>query len=108
MKVYAAAEHAFTAEAERLLTMFAGPAAALLAHVQTKDLPVKLSESIRHALGSRDTINIGKGLLMAGHGFDEEAATTHLIQMAREEHVTVTETAQRVIATRHRQSGQAL
>ncbi len=108
MKVYSATEHAFTSETERLLTMFAGPAAALLAHVQTKDLPVKLSESIRRAMGSRDTISIGKGILMAQHGFGEEAAATHLIQAARAEHATVMETAERIIATSTRQGGQAL
>lgn len=85
LKVYSAADHAFTAETERLLTLFARPAAALLAHVQTKDLPVKLSESIQRAMGSRDTVSIGKGVLMALHGLDEEAATTHLIQIARAE-----------------------
>ncbi|MCH8560740.1 GAF and ANTAR domain-containing protein [Nesterenkonia sp. LB17] len=105
MKVYSAAEHAFTLESARLLTMFAGPAAALLAHVQAKDLPVKLSESISNAMGQRDMINIAKGVVMDQHGFDRNAATRHLIQVARAECVTMGETAQRIIAAGWRQGG---
>ena len=108
MKVYSATDHAFTSETERLLTMFAGPAAALLAHVQTKDLPMKLSESISNAMSQRDMINIAKGVLMAQHGFDKDAATARLIQVARAERVTMGETARRIMAASQRQDGTAL
>ncbi|MGJ9372592.1 GAF and ANTAR domain-containing protein [Nesterenkonia sp. CF4.4] len=108
MKIYSAAEHAFTAETERLLTMFAGPAAALLAHIQTKDLPMKLSESISTAMSQRDTINIAKGVLMAQHGFDKDAATLHLIQVSRAERVTMGETARRIMAASQRQDSTPL
>ncbi|MCH8560161.1 GAF and ANTAR domain-containing protein [Nesterenkonia sp. LB17] len=108
MKVYSAADSAFTSETERLLTMFAVPAAALLSHVQTKDLPVKLSGSLRNAMGRRDMINIGKGILMAQSGFDEEAATLRLIQVARAERITVLEVAEHIIADGQRQGGNQL
>lgn len=98
MKVYSAAEHAFTLGNARLLRMFAGPAAALLTHVQTRDLPVRLSESISNAMAQRDKINVGKGALMVRYGFDEEAAAVHLIQLAQTEGVSVMETAERIIA----------
>ena len=98
MKVYSSAAHAFTLESARLLTMFAGPAAAFLAHVQTKDFPEKLSESIGDAMGQRDTINIAKGVLMHQRGFDSDAAALQLIKVARSEGATVSETAQRIIA----------
>lgn len=106
LKVYSAASKTFTDETERLLTLFAGPAAALLAHVQTKELPVQLSETMRQAIESRDTINIGKGVLMAQHGLDADAATTHLIQLARDERLTVLATAERIITSGPGQSGQ--
>lgn len=108
LKVYSAVDHAFTAETERLLTMFAGPAAALLAHVQTKDLPVQLSASIQRVMGRRDTINIGKGVLMAVHGLDEGAATKHMIKMAQAERSTLLEAAERIIANAPPQSGRTL
>lgn len=108
LKVYSATDHAFTAETERLLTMFAGPAAALLAHVQTKDLPVQLSASIQRVMGRRDTINIGKGVLMAVHGFDEGAATKQMIKMAHAERSTLLEAAERIIANAPPQSGRTL
>lgn len=108
MKVYSAAEHAFTLESARLLTMFAGPAAALLAHVQTTDLPVKLSETISNAMSERDMINIAKGILMAQYGFDRDAATAHLIHLARTERVTMRETARQIIAPGQHEDGNPL
>lgn len=108
LKVYSAASHTFTAETERLLTMFAGPAAALLAHVQTKDLPVQLSESIQTAMGSRDTINIGKGVLMSRHGIGKDEATMQMLEIARAERTTLLEAAEIIIASRQAQSGRAL
>lgn len=108
MKVYSAAENAFTSETERLLTMFDRPAVALRAHVQTKDLPMKLSESISTAMSQCDMINIAKGVLMAQHGFDKDAATLQLIQLSRAERVTMGETARRIMAARQRQDSNPL
>lgn len=107
LKVYAAADHAFSAETERLLTMFAGPAAALLAHVQTKDLPVRLSESLRRSLGSRDTINIAKGVLIAQLQIDEEDAAVRMLRHARSEGITLLQAARDIITSGQPQSGPA-
>lgn len=65
LKVYSARSQAFTGETERLLTLFAGPAATLLAHVQTESLPAQLSQTLQDSLASRDAINIGRGILMS-------------------------------------------
>ncbi|MGJ9373779.1 GAF and ANTAR domain-containing protein [Nesterenkonia sp. CF4.4] len=108
MKVYSSSEHAFTLETARLLSMFAGPAATLLAHVQTKDLPVKLSESMSSAMGQRDMINLAKGVLMAQHGVDDRAATRHLIQVAQTEGGTMRGAAKRIIDGGHEQGGNPL
>lgn len=107
LKVYSAGRDAFTDETQRLVTMFAGPAVALLAHVQTKDLPVQLSESVQRAMASRDTINIGKGVLMAEQGLDHDQATRQMLQYARTEGVTLLAAAEVVIASRPRQIGPA-
>lgn len=98
MKVYSSAEQAFTLESARLLTMFAGPAAALLAQLQTSDFPVRRGGSITDAMRQRDMINIAKGILMNQRGIDKNAAASSLIQVARSEGVTVRETAERIIA----------
>ncbi|MGJ9372580.1 GAF and ANTAR domain-containing protein [Nesterenkonia sp. CF4.4] len=106
MKVYSSAEQAFTLESARLLTMFAGPAAALLAHVQTSDFPERLGESITDAMSQRDMINIAKGVLMDQRGFDKNAAALYLIQVARSDGLTVRETAERIIAARRPQGSE--
>lgn len=108
LKVYSATSHAFTEETTRLLTLFAGPAAALLAHVQTKELPVQLSESLQQAMRRRDTISIGKGVLMAHHGVDVESATAHLVRLARTENCTLLEAAERIITSELPPNGQPL
>lgn len=98
LKVYSAFPNAFSADVERLLVLFAGPAAALLAHVQTKEMPQKLSDSLQHALGSRDAINMGKGILMERHSLDEAAAMVAMMRMSRNEGIALREAAGRIVA----------
>lgn len=101
LKVYSAMPKAFDADVERLLVLFAGPAAALLAHVQTKELPRKLSESLQGALGSRDSINMGKGILMERHSLDEAGAVAAMIRLSRSEGIPLREVAGRIVAGPH-------
>lgn len=83
IKVYSSSPGEFDEGTIRLLGLFAGPASALLAHVQSTDLPARLSESLQSALSTRDTINLAKGVLMAEHAIDSDVAMTRLIGLAR-------------------------
>lgn len=105
LKVYSATARTFTHETGRLLTLFAGPAAALLAHVQSKDLPVQLNETLQQAIGSRDTINISKGVLIAQQGLDEPSAMRHLIERARTQGVSMREVADEIVRSATARSG---
>lgn len=40
VKVYAALPHAYDSSSEKLLELFAGPAATLLSHVQASEAPI--------------------------------------------------------------------
>lgn len=98
IKVYSSSAGAFDKDTIRLLGLFEGPASALLAHVQSTDLPARLSESLQSALTTRDTINVAKGVLMAEHAVDTDAAMTRLIGLARSNGRSLLSCAEDVIA----------
>ncbi|WP_209323688.1 GAF and ANTAR domain-containing protein [Brevibacterium renqingii] len=102
IKVYSASAGAFGDETVRLLGLFEGPASALLAHVQSTDLPARLSDSLQSALTSRDTINMAKGVLMAEHALDADTAMTRLIGLAREGRQSLLACAQGIVASTQR------
>lgn len=106
LKVYSAKNNAFTDETERVLTLFAGPAATLLAHVQTENLPAQLSQSLQESLYSRDMINLGKGILMSRHGVDAEHAMSDLVAMARRESRTLFQCAEAIVASTQNEHNQ--
>jgi GAF domain-containing protein len=84
LKVYAALPSAYTAATGRMLERFAAPAATLLSHVQTSELPQRISESLQTSLYSRDLINRACGVLMERHGLGHEEAQQALMRQARE------------------------
>lgn len=99
IKVYSSSAGAFDESSIRLLGLFEGPASALLAHVQSTDLPARLSESLQSALSTRDTINLANGVLMAEHSIDTDTAMTRLIGMARASGQNLLSCAEDVIAS---------
>ncbi|NKX52603.1 ANTAR domain-containing protein, partial [Arthrobacter deserti] len=84
LKVYAALPSAYPEPVGRLLEMFAAPAATLLFHVQGKEVPERISESLQSSLHSRDLINRACGMLMGRHGFGNDAALQARMRQARE------------------------
>jgi GAF domain-containing protein len=84
LKVYSPLPSAYTDATGRMLERFAAPAATLLSHVQSSELPHRISESLQASLHSRDLINRACGLLMERHGFGHEEALQALMGLARE------------------------
>jgi GAF domain-containing protein len=84
LKVYAALPSAYTDTAARMLERFAAPAATLLSHIQTSELPHRISESLQASLHSRDLINQACGVLMERHNLGSEEALQALMRRARE------------------------
>ena len=97
MKVYAARPGTFDGHAERLLTTFAAQAALLLANLQARERAARLSEGMRQAFQGRDTVSMAKGVLMARHGIDEEAAFAMLLARCGEGAGTLHEAARSVV-----------
>lgn len=91
MKIYAAVPGVFDDSAAALMELFAQPAATLLSHIQTSEVPERISESLQAALYSRDVINRACGVLMERHTLPEDGALQLLMQEARASRSTLSE-----------------
>ncbi len=83
VKVYAREPGAFSVRDERLLTLFAGQAGILLAHVSSADDARRASERFKDVLRSRDELNMAKGVLMERENITEDAAFGMLLGLAK-------------------------
>ncbi|MDQ0632470.1 GAF domain-containing protein [Arthrobacter pascens] len=84
LKVYAALPSAYEPGAGRRLELFAGPAATLLSHIQSSEVPRRISESLQSALYSRDVVNRACGVLMERQSLNHDDALQELIREARD------------------------
>jgi GAF domain-containing protein len=91
MKIYAASPDAFEDATVALMELFAAPAATLLSHIQTAEIPERISESLQAALYSRDLINRACGVLMERHTLSEDDALQQLMREARTTHSTLSD-----------------
>jgi GAF domain-containing protein len=99
MKVYADRPHAFDAHAQRLMTLFSAQAAVLVANVQSYERAQRLTEGLRQTVRDRDAVSVAKGVLMARHGVDEDAAFGMLLARATQDDVPLREVARSVAAS---------
>lgn len=63
----------------------------LLSHIQSSEVPERISESLQAALYSRDVINRACGVLMERHNLPEDGALQLLMQEARASRSTLSE-----------------
>lgn len=91
LKIYSALPGQYDESTGRVLTLFAGTAATLLAHIQGNEAPLKMTESLKAILVSRDTINRACGMLMERHGISHDQALQQMIQNARAAGATLVE-----------------
>jgi GAF domain-containing protein len=99
LKVYAERPGTFDGHSERLLTLFSAQAAILVANVQTHERARRLSEGLRGAIGTRDTVSMAKGVLMARHGVTEDVAFGMLLARSGEESGSLPEVARTVVGS---------
>lgn len=104
MKVYAAEPGSFDDRAQRILWLLAQQAAVLLANMQAYEKAERVSEQLREALVSRDTISTAKGILMCRDNLPEHEALRMLVSMAHRQNRTLRDVAQTVIATVQRRN----
>ena len=99
MKVYAEVPSAFDAHAERLMALFAAQAAVLVANVQAYERAQRLTDGLRQTVRDRDVVSVAKGVLMARHGVDEDAAFGMLLSRAAQDTAPLREVARNVAAS---------
>jgi GAF domain-containing protein len=99
LKVYGMAASAFDVHAEQLMSLFSTQAAILVANAQSAERAERLSDELRQAFRSRDVVNVGKGVLMARHGVDEDTALRMLLNQSRQDAGTLAETARAVVVS---------
>jgi GAF domain-containing protein len=97
IKVYANQVGAFEAREERLLDLFAQQAAVLLANMQSYDAAHRLSDQLKEALQSRDTIGQAKGILMGRDNIDADTAFAMLVAISQREHRKLRDVAVEVV-----------
>lgn len=103
MKIYAAAPGAYGDREGYLLTMFATQAAILLANMRTAEDARRVSDRLRDALRGRDVITLGKGIIMARDGVDEQTAFLVLAETAQRDRTTLRRAAEQLVrSTTHR------
>ncbi|GAA1763498.1 GAF and ANTAR domain-containing protein [Kocuria aegyptia] len=83
LKIYATTPSAFGDAEQQRLGLLADAAATLLSSAQPVEAPVRLSESLRAALASRETVALATGVLMAREHLAPEAARSVLLERAR-------------------------
>jgi GAF domain-containing protein len=98
LKVYAALPSAYPESAARMLEKFAAPAATLLAHVQTRELPQRITATLQTSLHSRDLVNRACGLLMERHGLNSDEALRALMMKARQANTALREYSASLVA----------
>lgn len=90
-KIYSALPSQYDGSTGQVLSLFAETAATLLAHIQGSETPLRMAESLKTSLASRDSINRACGILMERQGISHDQALQQLIQNARVSGATLVE-----------------
>ena len=98
LKMYGGAPRTYDSDSGRILSLFAGPAATLLSHIQASDAPHRMSEGLQESLFSRDLVNRACGILMERHGISYEAALQQLMREARAENLPLASKSERLVS----------
>ncbi|GGG67386.1 transcriptional regulator [Kocuria dechangensis] len=97
LQVYATEPHAFTGHEEHLLSLLAGPAAALLGAARTRRQTRRLDDTLQEAVADRDRIERAVGVLMERGHLAESTARTRLLNTARAQGKTLAQAADHLL-----------
>lgn len=101
VKVYGQQAAAFSSGAVGLMGRFGEQAAILISNVSSLTDAAQLSDSLRAALRSRNTIALATGVLMERQGLTEEQAFLRMVDDARTEQRELATRAQAVVDSVH-------
>jgi GAF domain-containing protein len=96
-KVYSSEENHYDEWAERVLKMFADQAAILLANASDYAGAKEMTDQLKVALETRDTIGMAKGILIIQEGVDEEGAFDMLRNASQHENIKLRDIARQLI-----------
>jgi len=99
IKVYSSEAAAYDAADEPILQLLSDQAAIVLANVQGYLEAQQLTEQLKEALTSRDTIGQAKGILMEREKIDDEAAFAMLRQASQTKNIKLRDIAQAIVET---------
>lgn len=99
IKVYSKQTGTYETAHERILQMLADQAAVVLANVEGYVEAQQVSEQLKEALRTRDTIGQAKGILMAKEDIDDEAAFAMLRQASQTQNIKLRDIAQAIVET---------
>jgi len=94
LNLYAATEHAFDDDAERMGSSLASYAADVISQSGLYAASRALVDAVLEELGTREVVNTAVGLLVGRLGCDEQAAYQRLVEQASERGSTVREAAE--------------
>jgi GAF domain-containing protein len=97
LKIYSAQPAQYDESTGEVLSLFAGTAATLLAHIQGSEAPLKMTESLKATMSSRDLINRACGMLMERHGISHEQAMQEMIRNARAAGATLVAVSEQLV-----------
>ena len=97
MNLYATARHAFDANDQRTVQLFASQAAFLLANAQASWDARSLSENLVEALKSRAVIEQAKGIIMGAQGCTPEEAFETLVRQSQHENAKLRDIAAELV-----------
>lgn len=98
LKIYSAHPGQYDEATGENLLRFAGAAATLLAHIQGTEAPLKMTDSLKAALASRDTISLACGVLMERQGITHDQALKQLVRNARADGTSLLAVSEELIA----------
>jgi GAF domain-containing protein len=99
VKVYSTTAGAYDERAEDLLRRFAAQAAIFVSNVHTAHATRRIGDGLKETLRSRDVIATARGIVMARRGIDSERAYRQLVWTARRARISLSELAERMVAT---------
>jgi GAF domain-containing protein len=98
VKVYAKSADAYDERAENVLRRLADQAAIFVSNVHLARSAERIGDEVKDTLRTRDIIATATGIMMSRKGFDRDRAYRHLLSLARNAGVPLTELAERLVA----------
>ena len=97
LNLYASQPHAFAGAAERLAVLFASQCSMIASTAELHARAARLAEQMDQALASRGVIDQAKGILMAEHGIDADAAFAMLVERSQRSNRKLRELAAEIV-----------